>query len=80
VISARDSRERKLFRYFVMERRTGWGAAYPSEKHNGDWEYQAFNADKSVNHNENLDRCFPCHKSLVQQYFVWTLDRMRSAK
>lgn len=80
VITLVDSRDGKLFRYVVMEKRTGWGAAHPPEKRNGDWEYQAFNADKSVNHNENLDRCFSCHKSQAQQDFVWTLDRMKTAK
>jgi len=80
VITLVDSRDGKLFRYVVMEKRTGWGAQYPREKRNGEWEYQAFNADKSVNHNENLDRCFACHKSQAQQDFVWTLDRMKRAK
>jgi hypothetical protein len=58
----------------------GWGADYPPEKRNGEWEFQAFNADKSVNHNENLDRCFSCHKWQAQQDFVFTIDRMKSVK
>jgi len=62
-----------------MEKRAGWGAGYPPDKRNGDWEFQAFNADKSVNHNENLDRCFACHKSQERQDFVFTLDRMKGA-
>jgi hypothetical protein len=36
---------------------------------------QAFNADKSVNHNENLDRCFFCHKLKAQQDFMWSFER-----
>jgi hypothetical protein len=60
-----------------MEKRTGWGAEYPPEKRNGEWEFQAFNADKSVNLNENLDRCFLLHKSREQQGFVFTLDQMK---
>src|SRR5215211_1790341 len=62
VITMEDYRDGELFRYVVMEKRTGWGAEYPPEKRNGEWEFQAFNADKSVNRNENLDRCFACHK------------------
>ena len=27
-----------------------------------------------------VDRCFSCHKLQAQQDFVWTLDRMKSAK
>jgi Cytochrome P460 len=80
VITLVDYRDGKLFRYVVMEKRTGWGAEYSLEKRNGEWEFQAFNADKSVNLNENLDRCFSCHKSQAQQDFVYTRDRMTSAK
>jgi Cytochrome P460 len=79
VITLVDYRDGKLFRYVAMEKRSGWGAEYPPEKRNGEWEFQAFNADTSVNHNENLDRCFSCHKAQVQRDFVFTLDRMKSA-
>lgn len=80
VITLVDYRDGKLFRYVVMEKRTGWGAEYPPEKRNGEWEYQAFNADKSVNDRENLNRCFSCHKSAENKDFVYTLDRMKSLK
>jgi hypothetical protein len=79
VITLVDYRDGKLFRYVVMEKRSGWGAQYPESKRNGEWEYQAFNADKSVNSNENLDRCFSCHKSQAANDFVFTLDRMKTA-
>lgn len=80
VITLVDYRDGKLFRFVVMEKRTGWGAQYPSEKRNGEWEFQAFNADTSVNRNENLDRCFACHKSQESQDFVFTLGQMKNAK
>lgn len=80
VITLVDYRDGKLFRYVVMEKRTGWGADYAPEKRNGEWEFQAFNADKSVNRNENLDRCFSCHKPNERQDFVFTFDRMKSAQ
>jgi hypothetical protein len=79
VITMEDYRDGKLFRYIVMEKRSGWGAEYPPEKRNGEWEFQAFNADKSVNRSENLDRCFACHKGQAQNDFVFTLDRMKTA-
>lgn len=79
VITLVDYRDGKLFRYVVMEKRTGWGADYPPEKRNGEWEYQAFNADKSVNVNENLDRCFSCHKSQAADDFVFSLEQMKGA-
>ena len=77
VLTLVDSRDGKLFRYVVMEKRTGWGAEYPPEKRNGEWEFQAFRADKSVNDQEDLNRCFACHKSKAQQDFVWTIDQMK---
>lgn len=78
VITLVDYRNGKLFRYVVMEKRTGWGADRPPENRNGEWEYQAFNADRTVNRGETLDRCFTCHKSQAERDFVFTLDRMRS--
>jgi hypothetical protein len=77
VITLVDYRDEKLFRYVVTEKRTGWGADYPPEKRNGEWEYQAFSADKSVNANEDLDRCFSCHKSKAANDFVFTLNQMK---
>jgi len=34
----------RLDRVVVMEKRTGWGAEYPDELRNGEWEYSDFNA------------------------------------
>jgi hypothetical protein len=79
VITMEDYRDAKLFRYVVMEKRAGWGADYPHEKRNGEWEFQSFNPDKTVNRNETLDRCFACHKGQGKENFVFTLDRMKSA-
>jgi hypothetical protein len=79
VITLVDYRNGELFRYVVMEKRTGWGAEYPPDLRNGEWEYQAFNADRSVNRTENLERCFSCHKSQAANDFVFTLDAMKNA-
>ena len=37
----------ELIGYTVMEKRTGWGTEYPDDVRNGEWEYQAFKADKT---------------------------------
>ena len=79
VITLVDTRDGRLFRYVVMEKRSGWGADYPPERRNGEWEFQAFNADKSVNSSENLARCSGCHQSQAQNDFVFTRDRMKAA-
>ena len=69
-----------LIGYGVMEKRTGWGAEYPPEVRNGEWEYQAFTADKKVNDKANLTGCFQCHKPLPSsQDFVFSYDKLKAA-
>lgn len=79
VITLVDYRDGELHRYVVMEKRSGWGTKYATDFRNGEWEYQAFNADTSVNEQENLIRCFRCHKSEAHKDFVFTLDAMKNA-
>jgi hypothetical protein len=69
-----------LIAYTVMEKRTGWGIEYTSEIRNGEWEYQAFKADKSVNDKAKLANCFTCHKPLDKQDFVFSFNAMKNAK
>jgi hypothetical protein len=62
----------------VMEKRMGWGAEYPPDIRNGEWEYQAFKADGTVNDKAKLTACFGCHKPLDKQDFVFTFDKIKS--
>jgi hypothetical protein len=48
VITLVDYKDGELFRYVVMEKRTGWGTQYPPEIRTGEWGFQAFHADRSV--------------------------------
>ena len=64
----------------VMEKRTGWGAEYADDMRNGEWEYQAFTAARAVNDKANLKACFTCHKPLDKQDFVFSFDKMKTAK
>ena len=69
-----------LVGYTVMEKRTGWGAEYPDNVRNGEWEYQAFKADKTPNTAANLTGCFNCHKPLgAAPDYLFSYDRMKSA-
>jgi hypothetical protein len=68
-----------LIGFTVMEKRTGWGAEYPPEVRNGEWEYQAFTSDHGVNGKANLTACFNCHKPLDKQDFVFSYDRLKAA-
>jgi hypothetical protein len=68
-----------LVGYAVMEKRTGWGAEYPEEKRNGEWEYQVFTTDKKVNDKANLNACFECHKPHASTDFLFTADKIKAA-
>lgn len=70
----------ELVAYTVMEKRTGWGTEYPDDIRNGEWEYQAFKADKTVNDKANLKNCFTCHKPYDKQDFVFSFEAMKNAK
>ncbi len=70
-----------LIGYTVMEKRTGWGTEYPDNVRNGEWEYQAFKADKTPNTAANLTGCFNCHKPLdPAKDFVFSYDKLKEAK
>ena len=66
-----------LIAYTVMEKRAGWGTEYPADLRNGEWEYQAFTADKKVNDKANLAACFQCHKPHEGQDFVISLAGLK---
>jgi hypothetical protein len=70
----------ELIAYTVMEKRDGWGAEYSDDLRNGEWEYQAFKADKTVNDKAKLANCFTCHKPLDKQDFVFSFEAMKNAK
>jgi hypothetical protein len=68
----------KLLAYTVMEKRSGWGAEYSENIRNGEWEYQAFRADRSVNTGAKLENCFTCHKPLGTKVdYVFSYDKMK---
>jgi len=69
-----------LIGYTVMEKRAGWGTEYADDIRNGEWEYQAFKADKTPNDKAVLKNCFTCHKPLDKQDFVFSFDKMKTAK
>jgi cytochrome c553 len=70
-----------LLGFAVMEKRTGWGTEYPDNLRNGEWEYQAFKADKTPNTAANLTACFTCHKPLDnKQDFVFSYDKLKNTR
>jgi hypothetical protein len=69
----------KIVGYTVMEKRSGWGNDVPEEIRNGDWQYQAFLADRTPNPKAVLSACFKCHKPLDKQDFVFSWDQLRGS-
>ena len=70
----------KLVAYAVMQKGAGWGAEYPDDMRNGEWEYQVFAPDKNVNDKANLKACFGCHKPKASADYLFTLDQLKAAK
>jgi hypothetical protein len=69
----------EIIGFNAMEKRAGWGAEYPDALRNGEWEYRAFNADKTPNEKAKLTACFECHKPLASQDFVHAYDKLKLA-
>ena len=68
-----------LIAYTVMEKRAGWGAEYPAELRNGEWEYAAFGADMKLNDKANYKACFECHKPHEKTDFVISHTKLVAA-
>jgi plastocyanin len=60
----------------VMQKGQGWGAEYPGELRNGEWEYSAFTPDKQFNQKANIKACFECHKPHEKQDYVISLAKL----
>ncbi|WP_459155670.1 cytochrome P460 family protein [Ralstonia pseudosolanacearum] len=62
-----------------METRKGWGDRYPEDVRNGDWAFQSFQPDRTVNRSKNVQRCMGCHQGRAKNDDVFTVDRLRAA-
>lgn len=60
----------------VMEKRAGWGAEYPDDLRNGEWEYSVFSADGKFNDKANFKACFQCHKPHEDKDYVISYPAM----
>jgi hypothetical protein len=66
----------RLDRIGVMEKRAGWGAEYPDEMRNGEWEYAFFKPDGARNEQADIKGCFGCHKPNSGKDFGFTFDKL----
>ncbi len=72
-----DYREGKVFRYFIMEKGAGWGEDYDKNRRTGDWQFQWFKPDGTINAAENTARCQSCHSSRADREFLYTFNDIR---
>jgi hypothetical protein len=70
----------KIRNIFVMEKRAGWGDAYPEATRNGDWEYAWFQADGAVKPGKTMEKCFACHKKQAAQDYMFTNEMLAKAQ
>jgi Cytochrome P460 len=63
----------------VMETRTGWGADYPDEWRNDEWEFAAFGADDHALVERDYQPCFACHKPLTEADYLFSFDALKQA-
>jgi Cytochrome P460 len=73
-----DYREGEVFRYFVMQKGNGWGGDYDDRRRTGDWQFQWFKPDRSINMSENTTRCQSCHQARADNEYLYTFDQMKA--
>ena len=69
-----------LRQYAVMRKEKGWGADYPAEKRNGEWEYRIFTTDHQWNDKVQAGVCLDCHLPKATQDFVMSYENLKAAK
>jgi hypothetical protein len=69
----------ELSAVFVMEKRPGWGAEYPDDLRNGEWEYARFTADGRPGPADTRP-CLACHKPRADRDYVFSSDRLPGAR
>ncbi len=75
-----DYRDNKVFRYFVMEKKDGWGADFAPARRTGDWQFQHFKPDQTINSSENTARCQSCHQGRENDQHLFTFNDMKRFK
>ena len=68
--------KKDILAHTVMEKGKGWGAEYPPELRNGEWEYSVFNPAGEFNPKANFKACFECHKPHDKLDYVTSLAKL----
>jgi Cytochrome P460 len=59
----------------AQEKQPGWGAEYPIEKRNGEWEYNGFAANGTPRANLNTQACHTCHLNRTTTDYNFTFTK-----
>jgi Cytochrome P460 len=70
--------DEELDRIFVMEKHTDLDPQLLDEQHNGEWAFQSFAPNGTVNEEENLGRCMSCHANQERDNFLYKLEEMEN--
>lgn len=65
----------KLVAVAVMEKRAGWGAGFPADLRNGDWDFAIFSPD-GVPLKKDLNTCRQCHAPLKESQHLFSLEHL----
>lgn len=60
----------------TQQKRRGWGAEYPDNIRNGEWEYAVFQSNGSLNTGANLQPCMQCHKPRAADDYTMVAARI----
>lgn len=59
----------------VMEKRAGWGEAFPADLRNGDWDFAIFSPDGTPL-KKDLNTCRQCHAPLGETQHLFSLEHL----
>jgi hypothetical protein len=66
----------KMLAIAVMEKRKGWGDAYPEDLRNGDWDFAIFSPDGKRLEKKDLNTCRACHAPLKTTQHLYSLQHI----
>lgn len=60
----------------VMQKEAGWGAQFPEELRNGDWDFAIFSPKGERLVKKDLNKCRSCHAPLKDTQHLYSLEHM----
>ncbi|ABL71319.1 cytochrome P460 family protein [Paracoccus denitrificans] len=76
LVDYRDGSD-EVYRYLVMQKGEGWGDDFDERRRTGDWQFQFYWGDRSINMDENTARCQRCHQSRASSDYMYTYNDLR---